>query len=159
MPARRSNNEGRRLLPDPDPDYIQELRKKVTYEGSSKHKATPHRYNLDPFHGARGDATLCDRDAGFGPERMQFIPGIIDRSLRAGLVGRNGIIWAIADDGWIFEARITIPGQAQYHGYPVRSTEAIAQPVYERFAKWTAASGNQQAIQAAEICKHIYGFK
>ena len=133
LPARRSNNDKRRLLADPDPDYIAQLRQDITYQGSSKHKQNPHLYGLTPFQGNRGDATLCDRDANFGPTHLRSIPRMIRRGLQAGLVGENGIIWAVADNGWIYEARITNVGQTEYHGYPVRSTEPIAEIVYKRF--------------------------
>lgn len=90
---------------------------------------------------------------------MGSIPSIVDRGLKAGLVGENGILWAIADNGWIYEARITIRGQTEYHGYPVRSSEAVAQLVYERFTEWAHNHGDQRARDAATNCKHLYGFK
>lgn len=159
MPARRSNNEKRRLLSEQAPNHIQDLRRNVRYQGSSKHKRHPHLYGLDPFRGKRGDETLCDRDAGFQHKDMASMPKMIDRGLQAGLVGENGVLWAIADNGWIYEARITIPGQSEYHGYPVRASEAIAQPVYERFTEWAHNHGDQSARRAATNCKHLYGFK
>lgn len=159
VPARRSNNDKRRLLAAPTQQYLQKLRQDVRYIGSPKHKELPHLYGLQPFLGRRGDATLCDRDAGFNVGAMSSIPAIIDRGLEAGLVGTNGMIWGVADDGWIFEARITIPGQTEYHGYPVRPSEAIAQPVYERFVKWAQSHGGQTDRQAAANCKQLYGFR
>ena len=159
MPRRRSDNSGRRLLADPVPDYVRSLQDNLQYEGSSKHKQHPHRYGLDPFRGRRGDETLCDRDAGFDPDQMRTIPDMIERSLQAGLVGKNGMVWAVADNGWIYEARITNIDRPEYHGYPVRDSEAIAQPVYERFAKWAGDQGDERASLAAENCKRLYGFR
>ena len=159
LPARRSNNEKRRLLLNPGPEYIARLRRDITYQGSSKHKKNPHRYGLTPFRGSRGDATLCDRDANFQPAHLNTIPQMIERGLEARLVGENGIIWAVADNGWIYEARITNVGQTEYHGYPVRSTEPIAEMVYKRFKEWVNAYGNQMAHQAVEQCKTLYGFR
>ena len=158
-PPRRSNNDKRRLIPDPDPGRIEALQKSVKYRGYSKHKLKPQSYGLEPFRGRRGDATLCDRDANFRPEDLGSINDMIKRGLRAGLVGRNDLIWAIADNGWIYEARLTNVGQTEYHGYPVRASEPIADAVYRRFAEWAHTSGDHGARLAAENCKRRYGFK
>ena len=158
LPARCSNNDKRRLMANPAPDHIAQLRKNITYQGSSKHKQNPHLYGLMPFQGNRGDATLCDRDANFQPADLESVPEMIQRGLRAGLVGENGIIWAVADNGWIYEARITNVGTTEYHGYPVRTTEPIAEMVYGRFKDWVQARGNQSARQAVQQCKTRYGF-
>ena len=81
----------------------------VTYKGSPKHKKHPRRYGLSPFNGRRGDATLCDGCAGFLPSQMSSISAMIRRGLQAGLIGDgHRIIWAVADNGWIFEGRQTI---------------------------------------------------
>lgn len=157
-PPRGSNNDKRRLIRAPDPGRIAALLKSVNYQGSSKHKLRPHLFGLEPFRGQRGDATLCDRDAHFRPEDLGSIDAMMKRGLRAGLVGRNEMIWAVADNGWIYEARLTNVGQTEYHGYPVRDTEAIAEPVYRRFSEWAHTSGDQGARLAAENCKRRYGF-
>ena len=157
LPASNSNNDKRRLLPNPDQRCVSQLKQKIWYQGYSKHKRTPHIYGLPPFRGKRGDETLCDRDAGF--RNISAIPQMIQRGLDAGLVGTNGMIWALADDGWIFEARVTNRTTMEFHGYPVRPTEAIAEQVHKRFSEWADQSGNQLARQAAARCKTLYGFK
>lgn len=82
---------------------------------------------------------------------------MIERGLRAGLIGTN--LWTVADDGWIFEGRVTNAVQAQYHGYPVRPAEAIAEPVYQRFKAWADAEGDAADKQAAENCAALYRFR
>ena len=159
LPARRSNNDKRRLIANPAPDYIEELRRNITYQGSSKHKQHPHLYGLTSFQGDRGDATLCDRDANFQPSDLNSIPQMIQRGLRAGLVGESGVIWAVADNGWIYEARITNVEKTEYHGYPVLATEPIAEVVYGRFKEWVQRHGNQSARRAVQQCKMLYGFR
>ena len=157
---RRSNNDKRRLQRHPDPDIIQILRKNIRYEGSSKHKGFPKLYGLEPFQGKRGDATLCDRDAGFLPQKYSVIKNLLQRGLQVGLISESGrIIWTVAEDGWIFEARLTNAVQTLYHGYPIRRNEQIAEVVYQRFRKWAQSNGNQFALQAANQCKTRYGFK
>ena len=44
-------------------------------------------------------------------------------------------------------------GTNEYHGYPVRPSEAIAELVYKRFSAWAIAHGNPQDQQAARACK------
>lgn len=159
MPPRGSDNDKRRLIPDPDPGRIEVLLNSVRYQGYSKHKKWPRLFGLEPFRGKRGDATLCDKHANFLPEDFASIDDMIKRGLRAGLLGHNELIWAIADNGWIYEARPTNVAQSEYHGYPVRDSEAIAESVYRRFAAWAQESGDQGARLATDNCKRRYGFK
>ena len=159
LPARRSNNDKRRLIPNPSQSYISKLRQNITYEGSSKHKLNPNLYGLQPFTGTRGDATLCDRDAKFDRGNYGKIHGLIIRGLNAGSVGENDVIWAVADNGWIFEGRLTNVVRTLYHGYPVRSTEPIAEMVYRRFNRWAQDHGNDSALLATRNCKALYGFR
>ncbi len=147
-------------MPAPPQSLIQELVDSVVYEGSSKHKQEPHRYGLPPFLGPRGDATLCDGHADFQPEHMAMIPDVIRRGIRAGLVGiGNRIIWAVADDGWIFEARLTNAETSTYHGYPVRPAEAIASLVFRRYSAWANENGTQRDRNAAVFCRDKYGLR
>ncbi len=160
LPPRRSENTKRRLLKAPSNTLITNMSNSVTYKGSPKHKRHPHRYGLPPFSGPRGDATLCDDHANFSPPQMSGIPAMIRRGLRAGLIGRgNRIIWAVADDGWIFEGRLTNVATNEYHGYPVRPSEAIAELVYRRFSAWAKNHGTIQDQLAAKACKNRYGFR
>ena len=139
------------------PERIAELRASVNYKGSSKHKRNPAIFGLEPFRGDRGDATLCDEHAGFRPNDMAKVPAMIDRGLRAGLIGTN--LWTVSDDGWIFEGRLTNVAQVEYHGYPVRPSEAIAEPVYRRFKSWAEVEGEPADRRAAENCAALYRFR
>jgi len=159
LQARRSDNNKRRLMADPPAELRERLLANANYEGSPKHKRNPFAFGLQPYLGEKGDPTLCDEDAGFTPEQMANIPGLIDRGLRAGLIGENNIIWTVADSGWIFEARCTNVGQTSYHGYPVRFSEAIAELVYSRYAAWALHSGSADEKKAASNCRALYGFR
>lgn len=159
LPKRISNNDRRRLLPLPiDVAHLQSLAA-ARYCGSPKHKANPKIFGLEPYIGERGDATLCDTHAGFKLAHMLAIPALIQRGVRASLVGSCQMLWTVADSGWIFEARVTNAVQVEYHGYPVRSSEPIAEAVYRRFADWAALNGTASDRQAAENCQSMYGFK
>ena len=159
LPPRLSNNDKRKLLQAPDAALIQTLAAQAHYVGSSKHKQWPHLFGLPPFNGRRGDATLCDAHAGFTPAQMATVAQLIQRGITAGLVGHCGLIWTVADNGWIFEARLTNPQQAEYHGYPVRDSEPIAECVYRRFAAWAEQNGSTAHNHAAAMCRDLYGFK
>jgi hypothetical protein len=157
IPPRSRDNDKRRLVKDVSSSQIAELRESVKYGGSPKHKRNPRRFGLEPFHGDRGDATLCDEHASFRPEDMALVPKLIQRGLRAGLIGTN--LWTVGDSGWIFEARVTNVAQSEYHGYPVRPSEAIAEPVYRRYCAWAQAEGDLSDKQAARNCADLYRFR
>jgi hypothetical protein len=100
IPARNSDNDKRRLDAVPDPAVIATLLASAQYRGSSKHKRSPHLFNLEPYNGARGDETLCDEHANFGVQDMARIPALLSRGITAGLIGGR-ILWTVADDGWL----------------------------------------------------------
>jgi hypothetical protein len=157
---RRSDNDKRRLMARPDTSGLIMAAHAVRYAGSGKHKLNPVIFGLEPYRGPDGDRTLCDRDAGFGPADMTAIPALLLRGAKAGLVAPGcRIWWSVADNGWIFEARITNIDQNEYHGYPLLPSEAIAGQVYRRFADWAAEHGADADRQAAQNCKVLYGFR
>ena len=155
---RRSVNDKRRLLPQPSEALIEGLVGSVSYGGSEKHKRHPIAFGLSISGGSKGDATLCDEHAGFTSDKVRTIPNLIERGLRAGLVGRRNLIWTVGNDGWIFEGRPTNVVTSEYHGYPVLKGEAIARPVYERYSEWARTCGSDQDRIAAEECRIRYRF-
>ena len=149
----------RRLLSEPGGELLERLRESVHYRCSEKHKKDPLAFELNISPGsARGDATLCDEHAGFTPAKLRSIRRLIERGLRAGLVGRGHLIWTVGDDGWIFEGRPTNVVTFEYHGYPVLEWEAIARPIYDRYSEWARAFGSDRDRIAAEHCRIRYGF-
>lgn len=159
MRRRRSDNEKRRLLREPSDELVRVMMESAWYRGSSKHKLHPHLYGLPPLNGNRGDATLCD-EADFDPERMAEIPALIRRGIRAGLIGHTKrIVWTVADDGWIFEARETNRDTAEFHGYPILANEVIARAVFNRFSNWATEHGTPQDRSASDSCQLRYGFR
>lgn len=160
LPPRLSNNDKRRLLPVPDAAALApQLLQRAHYRGSPKHKLRPDVFGLPPYQGARGDETLCDAHVGFTPQHMAAVPALLARGIQAGLIGSSHMLWTVADTGWIFEARLKNVQQAEYHGYPVRDSEPIAESVYRRFADWAGQFGTPADCQASANCKALYGFK
>lgn len=165
LPLRESDNDGRRLHATPPWEVLERLLQLAQYHGVSKHKANPRAFGLPPYNKKPGDETFCDRHANFRPDQAKDIPILLRRGIRAGLIGKlmvqgvPTILWTVADDGWIFEARVTNSGQADYHGYPVRPSEAIAEIVYRRFTQWARQNGTEQERLAADNCRALYGFR
>ena len=146
-------------MPDPPDDLIDRLLHEVSYEGSPKHKRHPHRFGLEPFNGQRDDATLCD-EADFRPDQIEEIPDLIQRGIRAGLIGHTTrLLSTVADDEWIFEARETNRDTTEFHGYPVLPEESIARLVFDRFANWAEHKGTPADRSAATACRLRYEFR
>ena len=166
IPPRRSDNEKRRLHPEPGIVVRATARLHVvTYHGISKHKRDPTRFGLPHYSGRRGDESLCDDHANFEPDQMPGVPAMMQRGIRAGLLGHlisQGVptmLWAVADSGWIFEARVTNIAVPDYHGYPVRPSEASAELVFRRFHVWAETDGDGADRRAAQACQALYGFR
>ena len=157
IPPRNKNNNKRKLAEVVSDEVVATLLTTAHYKGSSKHKRNPAIFGLEPFNGRRGDATLCDEHAQMQPKDMARIPMLTTRGITARLVGTN--IWTVDDTGWIFEARLTNSEQTEYHGYPVRPNEPIAEPVFRRFKAWADEFGQASDKQAALNCAALYGFK
>ncbi|MGE4244068.1 hypothetical protein [Ramlibacter sp.] len=135
-----------------------ELKSKIHYKGYSKHKKAPEAFGLPPYMKRRGDATLCDEHAGFRPVDMGLLPSMLERGLKSGLVGKGDIVWTVFDNGWIMECRVTNRISREYHGYPVRPGEAIAEGVYRRFAAYVRNSRSSTSGERAAMvnCKAMY---
>ena len=165
LPPRNSDNDKRKLRAEPSTEMLANLAQRVSYAGISKHKAEPLAFGLPLYTKARGDETLCDEHANFTPQDMPTAPMLLVREIHAGLISKSenqgdpAIIWTVAGSGWIFEARVTNPGYALYHGFPVRTSEAIAEKVFRRYVAWVAISGGAEDMAAAERCRDLYGFR
>ena len=164
IPPRHSDNIKRRLMLNPDKRIIGVLIKRACYGGYAKHKRHPAHFGMVPDRGLHeGDATLCDEHAGFGPQDCKRIPVLLRRGARAGLLGQDcragipRVLWTIDDNGWIYEARLTNHVACEYHGYPIRPSEAIARQVYERFSQWVEDCGVKEDRRAMIQCKVRYG--
>lgn len=164
---RSRNNANRRLIATlPTTASRLGLSERVTYGAYAKHKFNPTAYRLSPYTGQDEERTYCDAHAKFGKENLTRIPSLLVRGVMLGLWSdqKNGdapsLLWTLDESGWIFELRITNPGQAQYHGYPVLTGDAFARHVLVR-ARAVAFNKNeffidrdpgvQAAIAAAEI--------
>jgi hypothetical protein len=164
LPVARSSDNDKRRLRDPIPprDWLTSLADRASFQGSSKHKLDPRAFGLEPFTGSREDATYCDGHALFSPRDLDRIPSLLQRGILSGLIGHNcvqgdpTILWTVDDNGWIYEARITIPGQAVYHGYPVLGTEAIARLVLARYVQHVYDTENDALLPSVQQLQERY---
>lgn len=84
------------------------------------------------------------------------------RGIEAGLVGHKdkqgdpSIIWAVDDNGWIYEARITTPTRGLYHGYPLLPSDAFARKVIARYTTYVYSFGNSQLTPSLEQALERY---
>lgn len=163
-PPTPRNPRGRRLRqPAPDDAYLQALANRATFAPWEKHKADPRRFGLPLYTGSRDEeTTYCDADAGFEPNDIVRVPIWLHTGILAGLVGKNDLngdptlLWALSEDGWIFEGRITLPGNAIYHGYPVLPNEAIAISVLDRYSLWGQQRNDEHAQAISNHCRRRY---
>jgi hypothetical protein len=150
----RTDDNQKRALRTPAPSMADRalLAARLAYAGSAKHKLKPRAFGLDPAP-RDADDTLCDGHAGVTPEDMPRLLPLLKRGVIAGLIGQNDkqgdptIVWAIDDNGWIYEARITTPSQAIYHGYPLLPADAFAKKVIARYRTWAYQQNRADLIQ------------
>jgi hypothetical protein len=57
---------------------------------------------------------------------------------------------------WIYEARITNPGSALYHGYPVLPNEAIARRVLVHYAEYVEAEDRPELHRSLKEARGGY---
>jgi hypothetical protein len=158
---RHSDNDKRRLREAPPLDYRRSLAGRARFKGSGKHKLQPRGFGLKPAPSGEDD-TYCDGHAGFSPADMTRTPLLLQRGILAGLIGHNDkqgdptLIWTVDDNGWIYEGRITIPGQALYHGYPILPSDAVGKIVIARYTQWVYNQDNNQLINALRNAMERY---
>lgn len=157
---RRSDNVKRRLAdPCPSEPERREIAIRVRYEASPKHKLQPRAFGLTPMAGVSEDASYCDGHAGFAPCDWPQIEPMMRIGVMAGLIaeveaGENPrMLWAVARNGWVYEARVTNAGQPSYHGYPLLPGDAMATKVVRRFEQWIHASDDDTLYACEELVR------
>ena len=121
MPKRQGNNPKRRLIPRDalDSEYLVRLAREARYVGSAHHKSKPADYGFTPPASPRAHKSLCD---GKRIVRKEEAETLFFQALSRGMVSRyanNGFpkyVWAVDQDGEVYEAKVGGDGQS-YHGY------------------------------------------
>lgn len=102
---------------------------RVRYRGNPMHKRYPENYQLTPPAAPRFGKTLCDERRRISKEEaeMLLLAGI-RKSLYSSRM-KNGYprhIWAVGEDGFVFEASLDDSERGTYHGYPLASAQRCA---------------------------------
>ena len=127
MTKRQSKLRDRRIVPAgsiPDAD-LQALAAKLRYEGIATHKLHPSDYGFIPPVNPRPTKSPCDE---LRPLLRAEAATLFRQGVLAGMVslfGADGTpkyVWAVDDDGEIYEAK-TKPPDTTYHGYRLGEDE------------------------------------
>ena len=99
------------------------------YRGNPLHKKFPEDYKLTPPAKPTPGKTLCDKYKRIskmeaeGLLRMAIRKGIFDPRLDNGFPRK---VWAVDEEGYVYEARLDDREHGTYHGYPLASTQRSA---------------------------------
>ena len=138
MPKRLGNNPKRRIVPidEIEPDYLEQLKLRVRYVGSSHHKSVPADYGFHPPVSPRPNKSLCDGNRGVSlDEATALFLESVDRGMISTfrLDGCPKYVWAVDEGARVFEAKIE-RGHYRYHGYELTEDEsAMKQLVIEEW--------------------------
>ncbi len=138
----------------PNERNLHALQARLTFEPYSKHKWVPRTFKLEPYNGERRDCTYCDFDAGFTVENIPAIAEWMAAGIRAGLIsartdnGDPAFIWAVGNDGWIYEGRPTSPGSGKYHGYPLIPWHPNGPSILDRYERAAPDAERENLIAA-----------
>ncbi len=111
----------------------------ATYGGNPEHKLHPGgNYNLTPPCSPRPGKTLCDADREFSKTealtllRSGLKRGMFSERMR-GPWPQN--VWAVSDDGHLFEAQLENKDMGTYHGYPMPKDDDFREIVVEEWKR------------------------
>ena len=127
MPIRQGNNPHRRLISrdDLDPEDLGRIAREARYVGSAHHKSKPADYGFTPPTSPRPNKSLCD---GKRTVRKREAKALFLQGLSRGMVSRYAksgfpkYVWAVDQDGQVYEAKVGGDGQS-YHGYALSPYE------------------------------------
>lgn len=115
------------------------LHSHATYEGVPYHKRSPGDFGLEPPASPRPDKTLCD-EANVTQRSMAI--ALLARAIDGGLVseseGEQGFpkqLWAVDEQGQVFEAMYGGSRPGSYHGYPIRRNDPWFDEVIQAWRK------------------------
>lgn len=133
---RRSISPDRRIMPAGgiSATDLKALTRRLTYGGSSYHKLRSNDYGLSPPFSPRPHKSPCDdRRAVRKTEAIRLLKEGIRRGMVSALAagGVPKYVWAVAEDGLIFEAK-TAPPNTVYHGYRLLEDDADMRELVQR---------------------------
>ena len=127
-------NPKRRLHPGPRELDLLTLASRATYGGNPQHKRNPGEFGLNPPADPRQEKTLCDPS---GILTREAAARLLRDGIRRGLVSaqiRNGWpqnVWAVMENGMVFEAMLENETTGAYHGYPILQGDPLRDDILE----------------------------
>jgi len=109
--------------PDPDVDQLRQLAENVRYAPHPKHKSYPIEGQTRSVGKGSSPATLCPTE--FKEKSNKELAKWVAIALRKGAVSSTkkkdypSPIWYMDEDGNVYQAWITNPGNGTYHGHPI----------------------------------------
>ena len=143
MQPRRGYNPKRKIAgigTYADQDLAQFARA-ARYGGNPEHKKSPGAYNLTPPTSPRPGKTLCDAER---PLLKGEAKGLLDAGFDRGLVSVQTVggwpqnVWAVDEEGRVFEAQLENRETGTYHGYPMPTDDSFRNEVLR---EWDARAG------------------
>lgn len=128
MTKRQGNRPDRRVIPagSLQAQEIEALGKRVQYVGSALHKLHPGDYGFTPSHNPRPSKSACDD---LRPVLRDEAIRLFKSGLDLGMVSQfdpGGVpkyIWAVGEDGQVYEAKTKPDTEIAYHGYRLGDDE------------------------------------
>ncbi|MGO9460669.1 MAG: hypothetical protein ACLPWS_04110 [Rhodomicrobium sp.] len=111
---------------------------RARYGGNPEHKRNPGDYGLTPPASPRPGKTLCDADQ---PLLKAEAERLLKDGLRKGMISQRESgtwpqnVWAVSDDGQVFEAQLENEVQGIYHGYPLQVNDDFRATVLSEWPK------------------------
>ncbi len=119
----------RKIREAPLTDVESALLANAIYHGSPHHKRTPGDFNLVPPAAPRPDKTLCDEAGVTHRAQAEALFRLaLDHQLVSEATTPEGFpkqLWALDDEGRVFEAMHGGVHPGYYHGYPIRRSDPL----------------------------------
>lgn len=111
----------------------------AVYEGSPHHKRRPGDFGLTPPTAPRPDKTLCEEASVTSRvQAEQLFQRAVERKLVSESTTPQGFpkqLWAVDDDGRVFEAMHGGSQAGSYHGYPIRRHDPLHEQVVRAWSQ------------------------
>lgn len=138
-PQRRSKQKPKSEIMPADAlsrEEQQELANNAKYCGSPYHKKYPDDYDMPDLPKPRPDKTRCDgtrsicREEAMQLLRCGFEYGMVSNQRRQGWPQN---VWAVDEEGVVYEAQLQNAPQGEYHGYPMKIGDDFAEVVRQQW--------------------------
>ena len=114
------------------------MERTATYRPSPYHKSKSSGPGLPAIPSPRPDKTICD-----GPtaEGSQDAAELLKSAFRRGMVSRQRRgswpqnVWAVDDEGMVYEAQLGNLETGEYHGYPMKQDDGFTSFIGEEWKR------------------------